>query len=613
MVPVKSKTAISLMALFALSAMAAAGTRPAIAEDPAIRNWSAPSTFTPPRSSRARPLSTQGGELTGGPLPFFPVAPCRRYDSRPAHGGAGALLQGVPQTIAISGAPCGIPAGTVAASVNITVFDITAATGNGVFKIDTVSPPATAWINYPPSETQRANGGAVALNNSSQLVVAIAQGGGSVDFTIDVNGYYYNGFAYTMPDQDFFAIRGVQDAGGVVYAANSSSVTGSTGLNSLATSGTGKVFGVTGTASSSTSGAAGVEGLELTGAAGTSGVLGINGTTLFVGASPISSSGVVGINSLSGVLGLGQDRGVAGELFDTVTTGTVLAEGWLGKSGPSGSVYYGVEGAITGTNATAGAAAVLGTDNTGDPGIGAISTTCGVMGRSASGFGVAGVSRNAGVAVYGASVNTIGGTASAGYLGFSNTIAIVGMGDLSITGTKSFVDPHPTDASKVIAYVALEGPEAGIYFRGRGRFERGTATIEVPENFRMVGDEEGMTVQVTPIGKMANVAVLSADLNQIVVQASADVEFYYTVNGLRKAFKDYTPVQENVYFGRQGGGEKMPTALAPEQKARLIANGTYNEDGTVNLETAKKLGWDKVWASRGAAAAGPGAAEPKTN
>jgi len=29
------------------------------------------------------------------------------------------------------------------------------------------------------------------------------------------------------------------------------------------------------------------------------------------------------------------------------------------------------------------------------------------------------------------------------------------------TGTKNFIEPHPTDASKKIRYVSLEGPEAG--------------------------------------------------------------------------------------------------------------------------------------------------------
>ncbi len=42
----------------------------------------------------------------------------------------------------------------------------------------------------------------------------------------------------------------------------------------------------------------------------------------------------------------------------------------------------------------------------------------------------------------------------------------------------------------------------------------------------------------------------------------------------------------------------MVEALSPEQKRRLIANGTYDPDGTVNTETARRLGWEKAWEDR---------------
>ena len=42
----------------------------------------------------------------------------------------------------------------------------------------------------------------------------------------------------------------------------------------------------------------------------------------------------------------------------------------------------------------------------------------------------------------------------------------------------------------------------------------------------------------------------------------------------------------------------MPLALTEEQKNLLIQNGTYREDGSVNLETARRLGWDRIWEER---------------
>jgi hypothetical protein len=42
----------------------------------------------------------------------------------------------------------------------------------------------------------------------------------------------------------------------------------------------------------------------------------------------------------------------------------------------------------------------------------------------------------------------------------------------------------------------------------------------------------------------------------------------------------------------------MPAYLTEEAKRRLIANGTYNADGTVNIETAERVGWTRLWRER---------------
>ncbi len=43
----------------------------------------------------------------------------------------------------------------------------------------------------------------------------------------------------------------------------------------------------------------------------------------------------------------------------------------------------------------------------------------------------------------------------------------------------------------------------------------------------------------------------------------------------------------------------MQPFLTPEARRRLIANGTYNADGTVNMNTAERLGWAKAWRENG--------------
>src|SRR5262249_47276965 len=145
-----------------------------------------------------------------------------------------------------------------------------------------------------------------------------------------------------------------------------------------------------------------------------------------------------------------------------------------------------------------------------------------------------------------------------GLLGWDGGYGVWATGNLGASGTKSFVEPHPYDASKVIRYVALEGPEAGTYFRGRARFQDRTATIDVPEDFRLVTDAEGLTVQITPIGEMASVAVVSMSLDSIVVKSTRDVEFFYLVNGIRHSQKEFQPIG----FGREYMPES-PTAAMP--------------------------------------------------
>jgi hypothetical protein len=214
------------------------------------------------------------------------------------------------------------------------------------------------------------------------------------------------------------------------------------------------------------------------------------------------------------------------------------------------------------------------------------------------GFGVLGLSK--GTAVSGVLLNTANtfSTDAEGRLGTrsgATKYGVLSLGGSLATGIKSFADPHPTDPGKVIKYITLEGPESGIYFRGRARFQNGTATIDVPEDFRLVSDPDGLSIQVTPIGEMATVAVAHIGLDRIVVRGSRNVEFFYLVNGVRKTFKQFQPIADEQIFAPESAESRMPGYLSEAQKTLLIQNGTYRPDGTVNMETAHRLGWDRAW------------------
>ncbi len=150
--------------------------------DEAIPNWPAPATWSPHSVSRG--LSAMGAITS--PFPFIGVTPCRQYDSR----NFTPLPQNTSRAVVLIGAPCGLPPIAAAVSVNITIFNISGATGNGVFQIGIATAPTFAWINFPPTETQRGNAGALPVDSLGQIWVRVLMGSGQLDFTVDVNGYY---------------------------------------------------------------------------------------------------------------------------------------------------------------------------------------------------------------------------------------------------------------------------------------------------------------------------------------------------------------------------------------------------------------------------------------
>ena len=178
---------IRFLGILPLLVLSGASTpRLGIPEADQIPNWPTPPYWKPQASMARDKVRTHAVSAASTPLPFIAQTPCRQYDSRDAT----PLPQATPRSVTITGSPCGIPASASAVSLNITVFDIVGATGNAVFQVGPASPPTMAWLNYPASETQRSNAGVLPLSGAGEIFVEVLQGGGSVDFTVDINGYY---------------------------------------------------------------------------------------------------------------------------------------------------------------------------------------------------------------------------------------------------------------------------------------------------------------------------------------------------------------------------------------------------------------------------------------
>lgn len=69
------------------------------------------------------------------------------------------------------------------------------------------------------------------------------------------------------------------------------------------------------------------------------------------------------------------------------------------------------------------------------------------------------------------------------------------------TSGKSFVIDHPLDNSKLLVHACLEGPEVGVYYRGKGEIVNGTSVvIQLPSYVgQLCNGSDDFTVQITHI------------------------------------------------------------------------------------------------------------------
>lgn len=95
--------------------------------------------------------------------------------------------------------------------------------------------------------------------------------------------------------------------------------------------------------------------------------------------------------------------------------------------------------------------------------------------------------------------------------------------------TKSFVISHPTKEGMMLRYGSLEGPENGVYVRGK---IEGKSIIELPEYWWNLIDEETITVNLTPYGRQQDLWVQSTSSHFIHLNQPADC--FFTVFAERK-------------------------------------------------------------------------------
>ena len=105
---------------------------------------------------------------------------------------------------------------------------------------------------------------------------------------------------------------------------------------------------------------------------------------------------------------------------------------------------------------------------------------------------------------------------------------------------KSFDIKHPIKDGYRLRHVSLEGPESGVYYRGR---LKGSNIIELPSYWRGLVHEDSITVQLQPIGKNQDLVIESFNNEFITIEIGANQDFltgeilidcFYHVYGERK-------------------------------------------------------------------------------
>jgi hypothetical protein len=97
--------------------------------------------------------------------------------------------------------------------------------------------------------------------------------------------------------------------------------------------------------------------------------------------------------------------------------------------------------------------------------------------------------------------------------------------------TKSFDIKHPTKDGHRLQHGSLEGPENGVYVRGKGKVG---APVELPDYWTGLVDGDSITVQVTPIGTSATLYVADISNNTVTISGGEEgVEFFYFIQAER--------------------------------------------------------------------------------
>jgi hypothetical protein len=106
-------------------------------------------------------------------------------------------------------------------------------------------------------------------------------------------------------------------------------------------------------------------------------------------------------------------------------------------------------------------------------------------------------------------------------------------GVINVQSWKGFDIQHPNKKNHRLRHICLEGPEAGVYYRGR---LTNSNVIEIPEYWHGLIDPESITVSLTQIGYSQDLIIEKIEWGKKVYVKSgtgSNIDCYYVIQAAR--------------------------------------------------------------------------------
>lgn len=125
--------------------------------------------------------------------------------------------------------------------------------------------------------------------------------------------------------------------------------------------------------------------------------------------------------------------------------------------------------------------------------------------------------------------------------------------EIKYSSAKTFVIPHPINKEKYLVHACLEGPEAGVYYRGKGTITDNTSVrIDLPEYVKYIGLNYSINITRIFSGKKNNEQYETSEIedNSFTVYGP-DGSFYWIVFAERQKI-EVEPNKEDVSLKGDG-------------------------------------------------------------